>query len=41
MCDDVKKCIHIVLQKNLYHILKEIMIMNNKYQIYILGLNNK
>ena len=37
MCDSVKnvpyaknKCIHIVLQKILYDVLKGIMIMNNK-----------
>ena len=37
MCDSVKnvpyvknKCIHIVLQKILYYVLKGIMIMNNK-----------
>ena len=37
MCDSVKnvpyvinKCIHIVLQKILYHVLKGIMIMSNK-----------
>ena len=48
MCDSVKnvpyvknKYIHIVLQKILYYVLKGIMIMNNKYSIYILGLKNK
>ena len=37
MCDSVKnvpyvknKCMHIVLQKILYYVLKGIMIMNNK-----------
>ena len=37
MCDSIKdvpyvknKCIHILLQKNLYYVLKGIMIMNNK-----------
>ena len=48
MCDSVKnvpymknKYIHIVLQKILYYVLKGIMIMNNKLNIYILGLKNK
>ena len=35
------KCIHIVLQKILNYVLKGIMIMNNKLNIYILGLKNK
>ena len=34
MCDDE-------LHKNLHNVLKEIMIMNNKYQIYISGFKNK
>ena len=48
MCDSVKnvpcmknKYIHIVLQKILYYVLKGIMIMNNKKNVYILGLKNK
>ena len=48
MCDSVKnvpyvknKCIHIVLQKILYYVLKGIMIMNNEWNIYILSLKNK
>ena len=48
MCDSVKnvpyvknKCIHIMLQKILYYVLKGIMIMNNEWNIYILGLKNK
>ena len=48
MCDGVKnvpyvknKCIHIMLQKILYYVLKGIMIMNNEWNIYILGLKNK
>ena len=48
MCDSVKnapyvknKCINIVLQKISYYVLKGILIMNNKWKIYILGLKNK
>ena len=41
MCDSVKK--RTIREKHMYTycVLKGIMIMNNKYNIYILGLKNK